>query len=353
MVVRNAIEADRPVNFYVLGLRCSACDWDWDPEAPTAGYTLRGPNSKENAWLLGLGAALLERAHARASPEPMTVLQEILDDPATVLSACDGNTWFRAIAASVDPAVSLSLADYYAQVGIEAEVPELGRGFDQDGDCVPDGEDNCPTLENNQQNDADEDSVGDACECDLSGPDGDGDFWPDSCDNCVDVWNPGQEERDKSDDYNTDDDAWGDACDSCSQSPGVGGVPGENCCDPREENTCTKVWWASLTTFKCGPDMGGGRFTCNTKNDSAGTMYGWPSNECWDWPCVDGWQSKTCTVGNDVECEGVEGATCIPWFADGDAHVGIEDLGICGRADSGDCAGVPARECVEWGPLNQ
>lgn len=59
--------------------------------------------------------------------------------------------------------------------------------FDQDGDLVPNGLDNCPQESNPMQEDMDRDGVGDLC------------------DNCPDTPNPGQED--------TDGDGLGDACD--------------------------------------------------------------------------------------------------------------------------------------------
>lgn len=68
---------------------------------------------------------------------------------------------------------------------------------DSDGDGVLDGIDNCG-LFNPGQDDADSDGVGDICQ------DQDGDFIPDDQDNCPDVPNTGQSDTDK--------DGVGDAC---------------------------------------------------------------------------------------------------------------------------------------------
>jgi Thrombospondin type 3 repeat/RTX calcium-binding nonapeptide repeat (4 copies) len=74
--------------------------------------------------------------------------------------------------------------------------PEPG---DVDGDEVRDENDNCPTVKNGSQANADGDGEGDACDADD-----DNDGVPDSGDNCrIDV-NPGQED--------TDGDGYGDAC---------------------------------------------------------------------------------------------------------------------------------------------
>ena len=79
--------------------------------------------------------------------------------------------------------------------------------LDDDGDGVPDDEDNCPLTANPDQEDLDGDLQGDACD-----PDDDGDHLEDELDNCPRVENPEQTD--------TDGDLAGDACDEDDDSDG-------------------------------------------------------------------------------------------------------------------------------------
>lgn len=101
-------------------------------------------------------------------------------------------------------------------------VGDLCEGLDNDGDGIADGVDNCPTVSNADQADADQDGVGDLCE-DL---DSDEDGVVDGEDNCRSVANADQADEDG--------DGEGDACDlstvvttavnggGCSFNPSVG-----------------------------------------------------------------------------------------------------------------------------------
>jgi hypothetical protein len=93
----------------------------------------------------------------------------------------------------------------YDNVVLRASTAEVGDG---DGDGVPDGTDNCPDVANPNQEDADGDDVGDACEADT-----DGDGVIDDVDNCDNADNPDQ--------LDTDGDGAGDACDTDDDNDGV------------------------------------------------------------------------------------------------------------------------------------
>src|SRR5207247_8416854 len=81
----------------------------------------------------------------------------------------------------------------------ESALPEaaavLAPSSDQDGDGIPDGSDNCPTVFNPSQADGDGDAAGDAC------------------DNCPSLPNPTQ--------LDTDRDGAGDPCDGDRDNDGL------------------------------------------------------------------------------------------------------------------------------------
>ncbi|MBU8934059.1 MAG: hypothetical protein KOO62_08620 [candidate division Zixibacteria bacterium] len=155
--------------------------------------------------------------------------------------------------------------------------------FDTDGDEVCDIGDNCPTIYNPTQADADNDGIGDICdECVDTDGDGFGDpgYPANTCalDNCPDIPNIRQ--------HDFDGDGLGDPCDDCTDSDGDGyGDPDAmfNTCDDDNCPTTSNPDQLDVDDDGIG-DM------CDDCTDIDGDGYGdpgYPLNTCAEDNCCD------------------------------------------------------------------
>jgi hypothetical protein len=119
---------------------------------------------------------------------------------AALLAGCQ----FEPVGALPDDGAPPVPPDVSADAGVDAPPPDAAP--DEDGDTIPDADDNCPDDPNTDQANCDGDALGDACDPEADGPDADGDDVADACDNC-----PSESNADQS--AVLDDDAVGDACD--------------------------------------------------------------------------------------------------------------------------------------------
>jgi len=153
-------------------------------------------------------------------------------------------------------------------------VPPAEASQDTDQDGVPDISDNCPTVANHDQTDADADGVGDACEANQSAgnstpakelrpspeTDTDRDGIPDRLDDCAAV--PNHDQRD------SDGDGLGDACDSDIDNDGVPNALDDCPSHPDSLQDCTLKPASSPPARRSPSD------TASLWNVSARTLHG-------------------------------------------------------------------------------
>ncbi len=284
-VVRFWLENDIILGGMSLGFEFASSDgasWTWDsqdfgygPNGPSSGgqYITVVPNSRmdppENAWdmtnllvtekdldnlapdTLLLGGVALFKGLNPGPMEHMMSLHLTADNPGTicinlaVVGAGGPFVFVNASGTAFPPEF-----DYPICIDIAAPC------FDTDGDGYGDPDhpenecpdDNCPSIFNEDQADADGDGIGDVCdECTDTDGDGYGDpgFPANSCpvDNCPEIYNPNQADTDGDglgalcdncpdvanvNQTDGDDDSVGDACDNCPDISNLNQADGDN-----------------------------------------------------------------------------------------------------------------------------
>jgi len=205
----------------------------------------------------------------------------------------------------------------------------LGVGATCHGGDTMSCDDNCPYLENADQADLDDDSVGDVCDPDADGDtieegdncpldpnpqqeDEDLDGAGDACDNCLGLANPGQSDLDG--------DELGDACDDDIDGDGILNGTGFDACAPGQTTQCEDNCPLDANTDQADADA-----------DGQGDV------------CDDGIEPPTPDAGDTCAVADVIAPTALPFIGMGDTSGATDDYstaGGCGvGGDEGD-AGV-------------
>ncbi len=132
--------------------------------------SLVGGDSDSNSYLFAVSSVLAFAAQLTNWEDQTTALQELLDQLSLDLAG-DGELE-PARRASVEDArffmetddVEAAFAERLRSLESSATFPDLDRSIDQDGDGLVNALDNCRRMPNPQQEDADDDGAGDACD---------------------------------------------------------------------------------------------------------------------------------------------------------------------------------------------
>lgn len=218
---------------------------------------LLGGDSDANAYLFAVSALLTRAARLQSPSAPDAALSELLNQLAFDLAATGtidagrGAQLAAALAALPVGAIESAFAARYPS----AVVPDLDRVLDQDADGLVNAADNCATVPNALQEDADLDGHGDACDDDSDGdgtPDAsdslpndpnewtDADGVNDAIDNCLAL--------DNADQLDTDGDLIGDACDPDAPTACTAQTQGLLQCADENIEFCSLGLWSVVQT---------------------------------------------------------------------------------------------------------
>ncbi len=161
-------------------------------------------------------------------------------------------------------------------------------GTNSDGDEFGDECDNCPNVDNENQENHDGDDLGDACDnCDYADNqdqvNSDGDEYGDACDNCDYYYNPDQAD--------SDEDGIGDVCDNCptAYNPNQEDTDGDG--DPDACDNCPTI----ANAYQTDSDGDGLGDSCDPDDDNDGIL------DDGDGSGVIG--DNRCANGNTIDCD--------------------------------------------------
>ena len=311
-----------------------------------------GGDTDDNAYLLAVSTVLAQSAQLAHPDAADAALQELLNHLALDLADTGG----VAPARSAQLAAALAALDTgdveaaFAARFPSAVVPDLDRILDQDGDGLVNASDDCATVSNPLQEDIDIDGHGDACDDDRDGdtiPDAsdslpsdpnewtDADGVNDAIDNCLSLDNPDQ--------ANADGDASGDACDTDRDGDAV---PDASDSLPDDPNEWTDADGVNDAIDNClsldNPDQADadgdsvgdacdadaptcnaqtqGQLQCNEENLEICSLGVWSIQQTCDFWCTAG-ACNSCKPGATF-CDIPGGSTPVTvWICDATAHL--------------------------------